>query len=133
MADLDAARLEDVSGWFRAHYGPNNAVLVLAGDIDADAARPLVEKYFGDIPRGPEQPPVTAPVPTLSAPVEEVMKDKVATTRIYRMWTVPGLNDPDAVNLDVATSVLGGLASSRPDNELVKKQQRSEEHTSELQ
>src|SRR3546814_6700013 len=51
------------------------------------------------------------------------MKDKVATTRIYRMWTVPGLNDPDAVNLDVATSVLGGLASSRLDNELVKKQQ----------
>ncbi|API59984.1 peptidase M16 [Tardibacter chloracetimidivorans] len=123
MADLDAASLEDVRSWFRAHYGPNNAVLVLAGDIDAEAARPLVEKYFGDIPRGPEQPPVTAPVPTLSAPVEEVMKDKVATTRIYRMWTVPGLNDPDAVNLDVATSVLGGLASSRLDNELVKKQQ----------
>src|SRR3546814_11394007 len=39
------------------------------------------------------------------------------------MWTVPGLNDPDAVNLDVATSVLGGLASSRLDNELVKKEQ----------
>src|SRR3546814_10531878 len=109
MADLDAASLEDVRSWFRAHYGPNNAVLVLAGDIDAEAARPLVEKYFGDIPRGPEQPPVTAPVPTLSAPVEEVMKDKVATTRIYRMWTVPGLHDPAAVNLDVATSVLGGL------------------------
>src|SRR3546814_20679206 len=51
------------------------------------------------------------------------MKDKVATTRIYRMWTVPGLNDPDAVNLDVATSVLGGLASSRLDNEMVQKQQ----------
>src|SRR3546814_11515843 len=51
------------------------------------------------------------------------MKDKVATTRIYRMWTVPGLNDPDAVNLDVATSVLGALASSRLDNELVKQQQ----------
>src|SRR3546814_13497402 len=72
MADLDAASLEDVRSWFRAHYGPNNAVLVLAGDIDAEAARPLVEKYFGDIPRGPEQPPVTAPVPTLSAPVDEI-------------------------------------------------------------
>src|SRR3546814_14600165 len=75
------------------------------------------------MPRWPAQPLVTARVPTLSAPVEEVMKDKVATTRIYRMWTVPGLNDPDAVNLDVATSVLGGLASSRLDNELVTKQQ----------
>ena len=45
------ASLDDVKHWFRRHYGPNNAVLVLAGDIDAAEARPLVEKYFGDIPR----------------------------------------------------------------------------------
>ena len=54
MADLDAASLEDVKNWFRANYGPNNAVLVLAGDVDVATARPLIEKYFGDIPRGPE-------------------------------------------------------------------------------
>ena len=47
MADLDAASLADVKQWFRDKYGPNNAVLVLAGDIDAAEARPLVEKYFG--------------------------------------------------------------------------------------
>lgn len=123
MADLDAASLDDVRNWFRAHYGPNNAVLVLAGDIDAATAKPLVEKYFGDIPRGPEQIPVDAPVPTLAAPVDQVMKDKVATTRLYRMWVVPGLTDPDLVRLDVAASVLGGLASSRLDNILVKKDQ----------
>src|SRR5690606_22911442 len=69
MADLDAASLEDVKNWFRQHYGPNNAVLVLAGDINVATARPLVEKYFGDIPKGPEQGPITAPVPTLPAPV----------------------------------------------------------------
>src|SRR3546814_12328503 len=102
MADLDAASLEDVRSWFRAHYGPNNAVLVLAGDIDAEAARPLVETYFGDIPRGPEQPPVTAPVTTLPAPLDEVMKDKVATPPITRTWPDPGLNDPEALHLDVA-------------------------------
>ncbi len=123
MADLDAASLADVKGWFRAHYGPNNAVLVLAGDIDAATARPLVEKYFGDIPRGPDQTPVDAPVPTLKEAVDQVMKDKVATTRLYRMWVVPGLTDPDLVKLDVTASVLGGLASSRLDNALVKKQQ----------
>ncbi len=53
MADLDAASLDDVKSWFKSHYGPNNAVLVLAGDIDAAEARPLVEKYFGAIPAGP--------------------------------------------------------------------------------
>ncbi|HEV2569014.1 pitrilysin family protein [Sphingomonas sp.] len=120
MADLDAASLEDVRNWFRQHYGPNNAVLVLAGDIDAARARPLVEKYFGDIPRGPQQRPVVAPVPTPAKRVDEVMKDRVATTRIYRTWTVPGLNDPDAVPLDIAATVLGGLSSSRLDNAMVR-------------
>ncbi|OYX30018.1 MAG: peptidase M16 [Caulobacterales bacterium 32-69-10] len=123
MADLDAATLDDVKDWFRARYGPNNAVLVLAGDISAAEARPLVEKYFGDIPRGPENRPAQASVPTLPAPVSQVMKDRVATTRIYRNWIVPGLLDPESVPLSVAATVLGGLSSSRLDNELVRKDQ----------
>ena len=56
MADLDAASLADVKQWFRDKYGPNNAVLVLAGDVTPAQAQPLVEKYFGAIPRGPGQP-----------------------------------------------------------------------------
>jgi len=123
MADLDSASLEDVKQWFRDKYGPNNAVLVLAGDVSAAEARPLVEKYFGDIPRGPVNTPAAAPVPTLAAPKVEVMKDRVANTRLYRNWTVPGLTDPELVPLDVAATVLGGLASSRLDNELVRKDQ----------
>ena len=122
MTDLDAASLEDVKNWFRTHYGPNNAVLVLAGDIDAATAKPLVEKYFGDIPRGPEPHPLTVAVPSLKAPVAETMKDRVATVRLYRNWVVPGLNDPDLVPLDVAATVLGGLSSSRLDNALVRGQ-----------
>ena len=57
MADLDAASLADVKQWFIDKYGPNNAVLVLAGDINAAEARPLVEKYFGAIKRGPVNKP----------------------------------------------------------------------------
>lgn len=123
MADLDAASLEDVRSWFRAKYGPNNAVLVLAGDISAAEARPLVERYFGDIPRGPDNRPAEAPVPRLTAPVVEVMKDRVANTRLYRNWAVPGLLDEDTAALTVAAGVLGGLSSSRLDNELVRKDQ----------
>ncbi|HEY0131096.1 MAG TPA: pitrilysin family protein, partial [Allosphingosinicella sp.] len=123
MADLDAATLEDVKNWFRSRYGPNNAVLVLAGDVSADEARPLVEKHFGSIPRGPVNTPAKADVPTLSAPKVEVMKDRVANTRLYRNWIVPGMLDDAAVQLDVAAGVLGGLASSRLDNELVRKDQ----------
>jgi predicted Zn-dependent peptidase len=123
MADLDAASLEDVQAWFRRHYGPNNAVLVLAGDIDAEAARPLVARYFGDIPRGPETEQVDPGVPTLAERQDILMHDNVATTRLARTWVVPGLNDPATADLDVAASVFGGLASSRLDNILVREEQ----------
>jgi predicted Zn-dependent peptidase len=123
MADLDAASLEDVKNWFRSHYGPNNAVLVLAGDIDAAEARPLVEKYFGEIPAGPETVAPVVDIPTLVEPKVVTMNDRVAATLILRSWAVPGMNDPDAVPLDVFASVLGGLASSRLDNALVRDEQ----------
>jgi len=122
MADLDAASLDDVKNWFRQYYGPNNAVLVLAGDIDAATAKPLVEQYFGAIPKGADIADPKVDIPTLAAAKNEVMKDRVAVTRIYRMWAVPGMRDKDSTVLDIATGVLGGLASSRLDNALVKQE-----------
>ncbi|MBY0562826.1 MAG: insulinase family protein [Hyphomonadaceae bacterium] len=130
MADLSAATLADVHGWFRERYGPNNAVLVLAGDINAAEARPLVERYFGAIARGPVNTPAAADVPTLPARVDEVMRDRVAVTRLYRNWVVPGLTDDDVVPLSVGAAVLGGLASSRLDNALVRGEQTAVRVTS---
>ena len=120
MADLDAASLETVRDWFRDNYGPNNAVLVLSGDIDEATARTLTNRYFGSIARGPVNVPAAADIPTLPAPVEQVLYDRVASTRISRAWVVPGMLDPDAVPLSVGASILGGLASSRLDNTLVR-------------
>jgi len=123
LEDLSAASLDDMKTWFTDHYGPNNAVLVLAGDINAAQAKPLVEKWFGKIKRGKDMAPVNAPVPTLEKDIKIVMKDKVPTTRIYRNWVVPGLADPDTNSLFVAMSALGGLSSSRLDNILVRQEQ----------
>jgi zinc protease len=123
MADLSASTIATVSDWFRSKYGPNNSVLVLAGDINAAEARPLVERYFGDLPRGPVNNPAQAPIPTLSARVDRVMHDHVANTRLYRYWAVPGLTMDGQVPLNVAASVFGGLASSRLDNALVRGEQ----------
>jgi zinc protease len=123
MADLSAATMDTVRGWFRENYGPNNAVLVLAGDISATEARPLVERYFGDIPRGPVNVPAEADVPTLASRVDRTMRDRVANTRLYRNWAVPSLTHEDQVPLQVAAAVLGGLSSSRLDNQLVRGEQ----------
>ncbi|HVF37267.1 MAG TPA: pitrilysin family protein, partial [Sphingomicrobium sp.] len=122
MADLDSASLADTKAWFLENYGPNNAVLVLAGDIDAAQARPLVQKYFGHIRRGPVNNPAQAVVPTLAAPQTMVMKDNVAAVSVSRYWPTPGLLDRQLVALDVGGSVLGGLASSRLDEILVRKE-----------
>lgn len=123
MADLDAASLADVRKWFTDNYAPNNVVLALSGDIDPATARPLVERWFGDIPRGPEVSELTAAPVTLAAPVREEMTDQVPVTRIYRAWTGPALTDPDATALALGMHVLGGLASSRLDNALVRGEQ----------
>ena len=109
--------LDDTRAWFRENYGPNNAVLVLAGDIDARTARPLVERYFGHIRRGPQNVPAAADVPTLKAPVAAVMRDRVANTRLYRVWAVPGRTDASAVPLEMAAAVLGGRPARGSTNE----------------
>jgi predicted Zn-dependent peptidase len=123
LEDLAAAKLDDFKQWFKDFYGPNNAVLVLAGDINAAQAKPLVQKWFGAIAKGREVPPVNAPIPTLEKAKRIDMKDKVPTTRIYRHWVVPGLADPEFTALRAGASVLGGLASSRLDNVLVREEQ----------
>ncbi len=133
MADLDAASLATVKEWFIDKYGPNNATLVLAGDITPAEARPLVEKYFGAIKPGPVNVPAAADVPTLAAPKSIVMKDRVAATQIQRHWAVPGLLSPQLAALDVGGSILGGLASSRLDEILVRDEKLAVSVTAGLQ
>jgi zinc protease len=121
MADLNAASLADVQAWFRANYGPNNAVLVLAGDIDAATARPLVERYFGAIPKGPEVKRLPAPVMRWEKERRETLYDKVPTPRISLHWPVPGRLDRASALTDIGLTVLAGGPSSRLYNELVRK------------
>ena len=123
MTDLDGASLQDVKAWFQANYGPNNAVLVLAGDIDVARARPLVERYFGAIARGPEPVKRSAPLPVRTGTARATMQDAIATTRLIRTYLVPGRFDPATPLLDVAAAVLGSGGSSRLYNDLVREKQ----------
>lgn len=120
MADLNSATLDDAHKWFHDHYGPNNAVLVLAGDIDAATAKQKVQRWFGEIPRGLEVKAPATSVPTLPAPVFKQLTDMIPADTVYEAWTAPGLNDPDIPALEMGLMVLGGLSSSRFDNHLVR-------------
>ncbi|KAF1712192.1 peptidase M16 [Pseudoxanthomonas kalamensis DSM 18571] len=119
MNDLNAASLEDVKQWFRAWYGPNNAVLVLAGDIDLATAKEKVARYFGDIPAGPSLAQPKVDVAQRPADTREVMQDKVPQTRIYRFWNVAETGTTDIDQLQVLSYVLGGGKSSRLDTRLL--------------
>lgn len=123
MADLSAASLVDVRQWFIDNYGPNNVVLALTGDIDSATARPMVERWFGDIPRGPEVAQFDGGPVTLAEPAYDTMTDQVPQVLILRAWTGPDMQHADSVPLQVGMYVLGGLASSRLDNAMVRGQE----------
>ncbi|KAB7777016.1 pitrilysin family protein [Xanthomonas sp. LMG 12460] len=119
MNDLNAASLADVKQWFRTWYGPNNAVLVLAGDIDVATAKEKVTRYFGDIPAGPSMAQPKVDVAQRSQSTRETMTDKVPQTRIYRVWNVAQTGTEDVDRLQLLAQVLGGATSSRLDRRLV--------------
>ncbi|UNK42578.1 insulinase family protein [Luteimonas sp. S4-F44] len=119
MNDLDAASLEDVKQWFRTWYGPNNAVLVLAGDIDVETAKRKVAQYFGDIPAGPTMAQPQVDVARRTADTRETMEDQVPQARIYRAWNVAELGTTDIDHLQVLANVLGGAKASRLDRRLL--------------
>ncbi|WP_132998698.1 M16 family metallopeptidase [Luteimonas arsenica] len=123
MNDLDAAALEDVHAWFRAWYGPNNAVLVLAGDIDLATAKEKVAKYFGHIPAGPDMAQPKVDVARRAQSTRETMEDKVPQPRIYRVWNVAEVGDADLDRLQLLAQVLGGSRSSRLDTRLLHRDQ----------
>lgn len=114
MEDLSNASLEDVKNWFRQYYGAANTVVVLAGDIDAATAKPLMEKYFGDIEAGPPLTKHKAWVPTKNTnTVEEMIDQSAPQVRLYRSWAVAPRITYDAAILNIAAEVLGGGKNSR--------------------
>jgi zinc protease len=113
MEDLTAASRDDVAEFFKTYYAPNNASLVIAGDIDIASTRKLVEKWFSEIPRGPAVPPVTAPPVALTAVKKHTMTDRVQLPRLYLAWHTPAIYQPGDAAMDIAASLLTGGKNAR--------------------
>ena len=124
MEDLDAATVEDVHAFFRTHYGPNNAVLTIVGDVAEEEAFIAAKRYFGHIPAIPQPP--AAPDGTIG-PLAKVVRDDVVAdvpsdlvTMLFRL-PVDGTRELDAGA--VALDVLAGGQSSRLNRRLVRDEQ----------
>jgi zinc protease len=106
MEDLNAASLTDVKTWFSNYYGAANAVLVLAGDIDATTALEKVQHYFGDIPSGPPVARYKSWIPRIPGTRREIVSDRVPHARLYKVWNIPPYGEADSVYLGLASDVL---------------------------
>lgn len=123
MDDLNAASLDDVHQWFETYYGPNNAVLVVAGDVDAAHVRERVEHYFGGIPPGPPINRHEVWVAPRETSHRQMMQDRVPQARIYKTWTVPERSSITLDHLQLFADVWGNGKNSRLYEALVYEQQ----------
>jgi zinc protease len=123
MKDLDAASLPDVQDWFKTYYGPNNVVLVIAGDITPEVAKQKVEKYYGAIPAGPPIAKQEEWTAKRTGTHRGWVQDRVPQARLYRVWNVPRTGSPDEALLDITAKILGQGKTSRLYRRLVYKDQ----------
>jgi zinc protease len=115
--DLMAASLDDVREFFQTYYAPNNASIAIVGDFHPGQVKPLVEKYFGPLPRGPQAPPVTAKTEPLGKQVRETLRDQVQLAKVLIGYIGPApLENPAMAPL---MRILAGGKSSRLYHRLV--------------
>ncbi len=109
---FSAVTREDLHGYYRARYVPNNLVVVVVGDVDSAAIRAAVEKHFGATPRARLAPVLVPEEPMQLAARHEHRHEDVEITRAVLAWPIPGLAHEDAAVLDLLAMVLGNGDSS---------------------
>ena len=123
MEDLEAASLEDVNEWFETYYGADNAVLVVAGDVEPEEVFERVKHYFGDISAGPALSRPEVWIAKRNESSRDVMIDDVPQARITKAWNTPQFGSEGNIYLELAGQILGGGKNSRLYKRLVYEDQ----------
>lgn len=113
MDDLSAASMDDVKEWFRTYYGPNNAVITIAGDVIAEEVLEKVKKYFGDIPASPPIAKFTKYIAKMKGTTFQKAQDRVPQARLQKTWNVPGWGSAELTQLNLLGDILTNGKSSR--------------------
>jgi predicted Zn-dependent peptidase len=124
MADLDAAGLDDVHAFYRRHYAPDNTVLTLVGDIDADSAVALVERHFGSLDHRAERDGGRSPqLPPVQGPVRVDRFEEIPNDRLHLAFRLPAEGSDDYLAASLALDCVAGLTSSTMVTRLVRREQ----------
>jgi zinc protease len=119
-ADVESLTREAVLEYYRTHYQPNNAVLVVVGDIQTEATLDLVRRYFGDLPKGPAPPPPLTREPARKGERRVVVKGTGTTAYLQVFFDAPAAGHPDNYALSVLDGILTNGKSSRLHRALVE-------------
>lgn len=125
MEDLNAASESDYKKFYKTFYVPNNATLVLAGDIDPKQATDEVKKYFGDIPKGGNIPRTKAVEPPLTGEVRDVVYDRIQLPAVVEAYRIPPYGTKDFYAVDMLNRLLSNGNSSRLVRSVKDEQQKA--------
>ena len=123
MDHLNAAQLDEFMAFYKKFYVPNNATLSIAGDIDVEQTKQLIEAYFGEIPRGADVVQPTIQEPALGGEKTATIYDNIQLPAIMMGYRMPPQTSEDAYALQMASTVLSGGPSSRMYKRLVDEDQ----------
>lgn len=113
MTDLENLSSADLVSWYKTYYQPNNASIIVAGDITRDELLPKVEKYFGAIPKGPEPPTMNIVEPEQRGERRVWVKREAQLPFVFAGYKVPSIGDPDEYPLELLANILSSGRSSR--------------------
>ncbi len=124
--DLNNAKIEEFRDFYKTFYVPNNATLSIAGDINVEETKKLIEQYFGSIPKGTKE----IPRPTIKEPKQteerrKIVYDNIQLPAVIQAYHIPAQGTPDHYALSMLTTLLSGGESARLPKALVDKQQKA--------
>jgi predicted Zn-dependent peptidase len=123
MDDLNAASMDDLHAFYKTYYSPNNAVLVIAGAIDIEKTKALVDKYYSKLPREEIKRPVITPEPEQTKETRDVIEREAQAPTVAVGYRLPDLRHHDHYALDLLSILLGQGQSSRLYKSLVYKKE----------
>jgi zinc protease len=123
LSHIENAKLQDVKDFFFKHYTPSNAILTVAGNVSTDQVKKLAEKWFGGIPAGKKYVRNIPQEPVQKEPRMMEVAESVPLNALYKCWHMSSRLDKRYYTTEVITEILGGGASSRLFQNLVKEQQ----------
>ena len=130
MKDIEKFELTDVSDFFKTYYSPNNASLVIGGDIEYDSTLKLVKKYFGEIPKGKPIPNISIPKVELNESKKIVHQDNIQLSKLYLTWETTKSYDTDDATLDILSDILTGSKNGKLFKSLVFEKQIAQDISS---